>query len=330
MGDHIVSINPDRFARPAAPIHHQGRGLFLGHYMGPHYGHFITETLSTFWILEENPAESYDYFVFYPYIFGCNYTAYVRFCLEAFGIDESKIVFIGDEFHAFDELTVPARLLRLNHSADAGLRWVYENIASHGPPAETMPTRLYLSRRRFSRRRFERVVANEVHIERTFEDYGFKVIYPEEVPFPIQVALYSRAEAVAGISGSGLHNSVFMRPDRLLIELGDPRYSGHPAPTQVLCNSISGVRSHFIPFAGHRFGPRFTMLFDIQKLRQSLGVLLRQPSVSSPATSLAQQLLDLSEIAYRSARPTVGWVAQGCLAWLRGEPYRPLKFSDRA
>lgn len=325
MGDHVVSDNPDRAAVPQAASRRPGRGLFLGHFMGGHYGHFITETLCTFWIFEEFPAHAFDYFLFYPFTFGLAAPAYVDRCFEAFDIDRSKVVFMGEEAMQFAELLVPERLFRLNYSTDPRLKWVYERIVDRtvaSAPRSQSPDRIYLSRRKFSRSSFDRVVANEVLIERAFEARGFTAVYPEELDFPRQVALYSQASVVAGISGSGLHNSVFMRRGACLLELGDPRYDGAPAPTQALCNQISAVRSAFIPFEGRRFGPRGTMLFDMSRLTRAIDVALRkwrkggaQAHVGARPTS---GLSERFEIAYLSVRPVVGWWARRVIRLMVG------------
>ncbi len=242
-GDHVESRNPDVLAHPQGARKLPGRGLYLGHYMGGHYGHFITETLSTFWIFEEEPAEAFDYVLFHPFIFEHVVPDHVRFCFQQFGIREDQVIFVSDEALAFEELVIPERLFRLNHSSDPHLRWVYGHVTQGARAPAAAPPRLYLSRRRFSQRELFRVVANEAHIETAFRRRGFEVIYPETLRFEEQIALYSRAAIVAGISGSGLHNSLFMRPDTTIIELGDPRYGGERSPTQVLCDTISGVRN---------------------------------------------------------------------------------------
>lgn len=319
-GDHIDTDNPDLMARPAASEKLAGRGLYLGHYMGGHYGHFITETLSTFWIFEDQRADAFDYVLFHPFVFGTAIPDYASFCFERFGIREDKVVFAGAEPLSFEEIVVPERLFRLNHSSDARLRWVYGHITEGARAPAAAPERLYVSRRRFSRRDLFRVVANEAHIETAFQQRGFEVIYPETMRFEDQVALYSRARWVAGISGSGLHNSLFMRPDAAIIELGDPRYGGARSPTQVLCDRISGVRNELIPFAGRKFG-MYTMAFDMARLRSGLDAILGSEAHAVPPAGrpirLLDRLLQLFEIAYLSVRPLLGAFASGVRRRLR-------------
>jgi capsular polysaccharide biosynthesis protein len=290
-----------------------GRGLYLGNYMGGHYGHFITETLSTFWIFEKEQADAFDYVLFHPFVFGDSIPDYVKFCFERFGISEDKVVFAGDEVLAFEELVVPERLFRLNHSSDPRLRWVFGHLTSGARAPKAAPQKLYVSRRLFSRRDLFRVVANEAHIETTFERRGFEVIYPESMRFEDQIALYSRAQWVAGISGSGLHNSLFMQPDATIIELGDPRYSGKRSPTQMLCDSISGVRNELIPFVGQSFGRYRVTLFSMGPLQSRLDAILQDRTPLLPPPSLRIRLPQILETTYLCLRTIGGTLARGAL-----------------
>jgi capsular polysaccharide biosynthesis protein len=316
-GDHVDTQNPDVLTRPEQTTKLAGRGLYLGHYMGGHYGHFITETLSTFWIFEEEPAEAFDYVLFHPFIFKHAVPDHVKFCFKQFGIREEQVVFARDEALAFDELLIPERLFRLNHSSDPRLRWVYRHVTEGARPPAVAPERLYLSRRRFSQRDLFRVVANEAHIETAFQRRGFEVIYPETMPFEDQIALYSRAKAVAGISGSGLHNSLFMQPETTVIELGDPRYGGARSPTQVLCDTVSGVRNALIPFVGWKFDGYRVMLFNMRALESDLDAILARepaaPSPTAPPPSPMDRLRQAAEVGYRTLRPVAGTLARQLL-----------------
>ena len=121
LGDLFRSHNPELIERPpCTPL--PGKGVYLGAFMSVHYGHFITETLSTFWIFEKIPATEFDYFLFSPFVFGGKIPDYALECFRAFGIDPEKVILMGDHAISCGELVVPERLLRLNHSADASLR----------------------------------------------------------------------------------------------------------------------------------------------------------------------------------------------------------------
>ncbi|CAN5722493.1 hypothetical protein BH23PSE1_BH23PSE1_01180 [soil metagenome] len=309
-GDLMVSGNPPQLDRPEGMRPLAGRGVYLGNYMS-HYGHFIFETLSTSWVFQELDPSSFDYFLFHPFVFGTRLPAHALFCFERLGIDPSRIVFVGPEGTSFDELVVPERLTRINHSGDPRLAWVYSRITEAAALPEPPCRRLYVSRRRFAARNFRRVVANEVRVEALFRQAGFEVLYPEAMTFPEQIAALRNAAVVAGISGSNLFNVLFAPKDTLLIEIGDPRYKGNPNPCQTVCNAIVGARGHFIPFKGKVFGPRLTMLADLDYLAEKLDTLLRAELAGFDAPPLAappRAARDLMEIGYRSIRPNAGHV----------------------
>lgn len=116
--------------------------------------------------------------------------------------------------------------------------------------------RLYLSRRRykryrtFGRWRAYRPFSNEDEVEELFASLGFEVIHPERLNFAQQVAMYKRAEVVAGYPGSELHNAVFMKPGALLLKVGSLRSRSVANPNQRLCDELGRVRAEFLHFEG--------------------------------------------------------------------------------
>lgn len=250
-GDHFFSQN-ETFIKIEADIETRfGNSIYLGHYM-PHYGHFITETLSTFWYLVENRDVKFDWYFFHEFSMGNELTEAFLVCLDVFKIPMEKVVIVGSENKIFvcDKMTVPSRLWKLNHSVNVATKITYdfiaENIRNCSSESELLYSgkKIYLSRLRQSMKTANRIVANEYIIERIFESYGFEVVYPESLSFRNQVLLYSSASTIAGASGSALHNCLFMRSGSVVIELLDPRYN-KPAPNQDICLRASSAKSHF-------------------------------------------------------------------------------------
>lgn len=242
-------------------------------------------------------------------MFGPKIPDFALKCFSATGIDPDKIILMGDQAVAFDELWVPERLLRLNHSADPSLRWVFRTISSRSNAASKPSERIYLSRRKLSFRNLTRVIANEVMVEKLFHLAGFRVVYPEELPFDFQLALYDRAHLVAGPSGSALHNSLFMNPGANLLELGDPRYGGERAPTQVLCDLVSGVDTVLIPFVGRIRDVEKSMSVDLEELRKSLIRILKElnlPLYRLELGEIAMSPANAIEIFYLTYKPGFG------------------------
>lgn len=311
-GDLFRSANCDFLERPAC-AEQKGRGIYLGSLMAGHYGHFITEGLSTFWIFETLPAEEFDYFLFSPFVFGSVLPDYALQCMRVFDIDPDKVVIMREEAVAFETLVVPERLFRLNHSVDPALAWVHREITSQIDEVPKPLERVYLSRRRLSLKHLTRVIANEVLVEKLFRWSGFTVIYPEELSFMDQLSLYANARVVAGPSGSALHNSLFMRPGALLIELGDPRYVGERAPTQVLCDSVSRVETALIPFVGKLRHDGKSMSVDVEDLRKMLiRILMDSGMPASPLEDFSDRMSpsERMETIFLSYRPLLG-------SWLR-------------
>ncbi len=114
---------------------------------------------------------------------------------------------------------------------------------------------------------------------------------------------------MAGLSGSALHNSLFMKPGATVVEIGDPRYEGARSPTQELCDSVTGVQTLFIRFRGYRFGPRDTRYFRVRHLHQRLCAAFGPPVPVSPSLSIKARVKMLVEITYLLVRPTMGHYA---------------------
>lgn len=69
-------------------------------------------------------------------------------------------------------------------------------------------SKIYLSRKNsMSRRR-----CNEDEVIRVFEKYGFEICYPENLSVAEQIALFSRADFVAGVTGAAFTNLIFAKP----------------------------------------------------------------------------------------------------------------------
>jgi capsular polysaccharide biosynthesis protein len=74
--------------------------------------------------------------------------------------------------------------------------------------------RLFVSRQRAASRR----IVNEDEIFAIAARHGFERVFPEDMSFAEQMALFAGAEMVAGALGAGLTNAVFMAPGSSLLE----------------------------------------------------------------------------------------------------------------
>lgn len=249
------TINPKIISKEVG-----GRCLYLGHYTG-HYGHFILETLSRFWALQSDVI--YDKFIFHPFVHNVpnpRFFSPAKTCFKSFGI-KSKQVLIVNQFLSFKNLTVPSALLEINNRSDTSQSLIYKHIGhycknksdskkwnlrklflrSHISLSKTY--RIYMSRRNYNS-----IIMNEIEIERIFTSLGFSIIHPQLLSFEQQVILYQQVDIMAGLNGSAMHNSVFMKSGALAITIGDIRQPEQPHINQQICDSLSMVKSAFIAF----------------------------------------------------------------------------------
>jgi capsular polysaccharide biosynthesis protein len=225
--------------------------LYAGH-LPAHFGHFLLETPSRLWCLDAAPP--WDLLVFNRFVEedSCGLQD-EKLCslLGAFGIDLSRVALLAEDT-AFAEILVPDSLFIVGAPPHPLLRHVYARWKDHllaGHQPSLSASRLYVSRWRLAQSRGD-VDFDESRIEDFFRRHGFTVVYPETLPFVDQVAAFAQADVIAGLGGSALHLSVFMRPESQTLVLCTPRWP-KANPVQTLCNTVSGARLSFYPFHGH-------------------------------------------------------------------------------
>jgi capsular polysaccharide biosynthesis protein len=300
-----------RAADPARVIPHQdalqldGRVASLGHYM-TQYGHFILESLSRFWSLDDHG--DFDWFVFQPFVhplYAPEEFEPLRVALACFGVDPARIVF-ADRDLSIAELVVPMPLVAVYESIHRHQRRIYDRIARFCASALVdgeVPgdaERVYLSRRRYRNvvnrfrpprrehlrerllsrllfnKRFEPLapVINEDDVEALFVGRGFRVFHPEALSFVDQVNLYRGASVIAGFAGSALHNALFMREGGSALVLNTPSAFPDFHRNQALCAELAGVENLCIPFRGHTLSSDRVRVINLGMLQRSLDGML--------------------------------------------------------
>ena len=69
-----------------------------------------------------------------------------------------------------------------------------------------MPRRIFVSRKN------NQIIVNMSEVENIFTNYGFEIVYCEEMSFMEQVELFNNAEFVAGLTGAAMTNILFCNP----------------------------------------------------------------------------------------------------------------------
>jgi hypothetical protein len=136
--------------------------------------------------------------------------------LAAVGIaPDSVFVLPPDRMVHFPELYVVPRAFR--RSAPAPILASTLRSLAQVQRDSVASRRLYITRA--SRRR----IVNHAEVLETLERHGFSEVAAETLSVSEQIALFAQAEAVIGVHGAGLTNSVFSTPGTLLIELQPER-----------------------------------------------------------------------------------------------------------
>jgi len=144
----------------------------------------------------------------------------------------------------FDELIIPERLFEINHSFNPLMSDVYQQIKEYVLNSKESSANSTINRIFFSRINFEKKIGNgrvslgiSREIESLFQNSGFKIVYPEQLSFQRQVELASNVEYLAGMEGSALHLSLFMRKGTTCISINGFRSNVNVT----LCNDVQQV-----------------------------------------------------------------------------------------
>jgi len=286
-----------------SPTNLSGNSIYLGHFM-THYGHFITETISTFWQLLSN--HEYDYYIFQLFENKKCIPDYALSVFNFFNIPISKVIII-DGFYQCEKLLIVERLVQLNREIKPEMRKVYSFIQkkSAGYYQRQLPRKIYLSRTKNSLKKYNRAILNEVLLEDYFSQNGFEVIYPEFLGLTEQIQLFQHVDLIIGLSGSALHNIVFMKKDAKLYEIGDIRSNNAPHPMQILCNKISISTHYFIPYKGMIINQKMRIgIVDILFIKKQFSNLLNLEMAIKPSLLLRIKSICIGIFIFlKSCRP---------------------------
>jgi capsular polysaccharide biosynthesis protein len=181
-----------------------GLHYFAGAAFG-HFGHFLLEGLSRWWLLALLPesVRAELRFVLYD---ERPLHAWQLEVLECLGVAADRIVYLTEPMR-FERMIVSAAAYHLHRGASSAQRDTWERVG-HAFDRGAGPARVYLSRSRY---KHNRVLLNEAEVERIFEARGFLVLHPQELGIAEQVAAIRHAELIAGSAGSAMYLSAFAR-----------------------------------------------------------------------------------------------------------------------
>ncbi len=209
--------------------------FYLG-FIRSHWGHFMVDGTVRMWGLLENISKGKKILAniegrqsFFEEWFGL------------FGIDAKKDIIKPQKLTRYKKIYIPDVSYYPGHyisdSFIAPFRYVADVIKED---LETYD-KIYLSRSRISRGSKQ---LGEASVEKVFAAAGFKVLYPEEIPFRHQIWYYSHCKTLVTTTGTIAHNILFAAPGTELIILD--RYPLEPSHQSVI-NRAARARVQNIP-----------------------------------------------------------------------------------
>jgi capsular polysaccharide biosynthesis protein len=199
--ERIAATGPERRADiPTRPGLHYFAGAAWSH-----FGHFVLEGLSRWWLLERLPESirAELRFVFYN---DRPLAPWQLEFLEALGVAAERLVYLTEP-QRFERMIVPSLAYNLHRWAAPAQGTAWERIG-RAFDRGAGPARVYLSR---SRHTHNRILLDETEIERRFQARGFTVLHPQELSIADQVAAVRGARLIAGGAGSAMYLSAFTR-----------------------------------------------------------------------------------------------------------------------
>lgn len=272
-GDSITNTNPVRLtARQVLKILIRcifTRSVFFNtYYLGPwfsNFGHFLLESITR---INTNIIISRYKLLFHTMDTSIPHQKIFQYqerLLTAIGINRNRIkILINNPVLIFNSIIVPGNAIFPRELKPAALE-VINLIKKSNKRNLDFGERVYLSRQKLSLDR-QRIPKNlSLDLENIFQNYGFKVIHPQELDIQDQISAISRAKFLAGLQGSALHLSIFCDPGTKIIEIGDEVQTIFPNTQQkIICNLLS-QNFYFIPFDAVEKAYDFKKIEDLIK-----------------------------------------------------------------
>ncbi|MGG6293850.1 glycosyltransferase family 61 protein [Leptolyngbya sp. AN02str] len=125
-----------------------------------------------------------------------------------------------------NRLVVPSFRRQARWSDPSAYQWMRDRMIHNLPSVQdsSLPysSRIFISRGNASGRR----IVNEEDVMQLLSPLGFKKYVLEELTFSEEVRLFSQAEAIVGIHGSGLVNMIFSTKKPVIIDLFSAFFTG--------------------------------------------------------------------------------------------------------
>jgi capsular polysaccharide biosynthesis protein len=256
-GHRVAMADPKRITPERRARRLRGRWLYGGHWM-MHFGHFLTETVTTLWPEDIAPVRG---LVFHRYLSPNPLVLpWQQHMVDLAGYGGLPIEFVDDKQVRVSELVLPSRTLIQHGWARRGAAAVWQRMADAVPEQEpswgpsAWPSRVFMSRTAFNegmrargRKDPRSTPEHDAMLDELFAAAGFEVVAPETLSIDDQIRLARHARVFAGLAGTALHLACFSPPGAHVLELGDTRSTKYGVRTQRVINTACGHLETFVP-----------------------------------------------------------------------------------
>lgn len=263
------------------------------------YGHWLLDVLPMVWQLQRC-AQAGALKGPFRYMINRNVSSWVLKILEMlFGITPRDLLFVDETstmLHA-REVIVPSQIRvsplispRMNDFVDFALERV---LPLYKGKLNALPRRVFISRSAYEKMN-NKLLRNNADIIRALKAEGVSMVQPETMPWPQQLAMFSRAELIVGEFGSGIHNAIFGPPTQRTIVLSHyKRNWNQSAIAAIRGQSIAYVQPMEEERTGIEHGVTYS--FDPAVVAELAHELSQPPASQPPASELPMGELPVGE-----------------------------------
>jgi capsular polysaccharide biosynthesis protein len=217
-----------------------GTYYYLDTELPGHFGHITTEVLSRAWgwelVRELDPTVKALVSVSRP---GDVVPGFQQLIFSGLGISPEDVEIIGPREEVQVECLYAATpQLENPFYVDPDITRTWQRLDKQIPDeASVSSERIFISRREAPKRHCRETP----EIEEFFAGHGFKIVYPEDLPYPAQKAMFKQARIIAGFGGSGLFNMMYAPTATIVIISGD----SYTAENERLFAAANGNDLHY-------------------------------------------------------------------------------------
>jgi len=201
----------------------EGAYVHLDNEQRGHFGHLVTEQMSRFWSWQRAKELYPDAKALVAINKGRELRGWELEIYAAGGIPADDIVFTTGPVRV-ERIVSGTPMLSNPDYVHPAIQETWQSVgnrlvAGSGTDAD-LPRRFFCSRRLA-----KRSCHNSPDVEALFSDFGFDIVYPEDLPLGDQVRLFRNAEVIGGFVGSAMFSLAYASDPKQVILVGSSAYT---------------------------------------------------------------------------------------------------------